>query len=80
MTEQKRHPMEQIGLNPDMLAVKDFIRDYIKENGYSPTLKEICKGVGKKSEGNMSVMIHKMVERGHLLRPKGTSRSVVVID
>jgi SOS-response transcriptional repressor LexA len=46
--------------------ILDFIKLYIHERGYSPTHREIMRGVGGKSIGNIHRIITILDERGHI--------------
>ena len=55
-----------------------FIEAYIKEHGYSPSLKEIGEAVGI-SISHVSYWVDKMVEEGRLTKKPNISRSVRVV-
>ena len=55
----------------------NFINDFINENHYSPSLREICEGVYL-SKPVVQKHLMRMVECGYLsIQPK-TARSIVV--
>lgn len=43
-----------------------FIIEYIQKHGYSPSVREIGKGVGVKSTSNVHAHLHKMFDAGIL--------------
>lgn len=46
------------------LMVLRFVKRFREEHGYSPSLREICEGVGLRSPGNMHAVLEDMRERG----------------
>ena len=54
-----------------------FIGDFIDENGYSPSIREICKQTGIKSTATVFRHIQELKETGVIVEGKiGTARSV----
>lgn len=45
-------------------AILLFIKNYIKEHGYSPSVREIGEGVGLKSTSSVYDHLKKMMELG----------------
>ncbi|WP_342510622.1 hypothetical protein MKY34_11395 [Sporosarcina sp. FSL K6-1522] len=46
--------------------IYDFIRTYIEENKYSPTMREITAGVGLKSVSTVHGHLDRMREKGYI--------------
>lgn len=44
----------------------DFIRTFMVENGYPPTIREICKGLGYSSAGSAHEHFEKLKELGYI--------------
>jgi len=57
MTTQKRGEKTRC-------EILTFIIEYIKKHGYSPSVREIGKGVGVKSTSNVHAHLHKMFDTG----------------
>lgn len=55
----------------------NFISEYIKENGYSPSIREIAKNLGVKSPSAVKVMIDRLEKSGYLNRSTGVARSLM---
>ncbi|MCK9225104.1 MAG: transcriptional repressor LexA [Candidatus Muirbacterium halophilum] len=51
--------------------ILEYIKDYIDNNGYSPTLKEICDYFGLKSVATMHEHINNIVNEGFLVKSDG---------
>ena len=56
-----------------------FIDAYIKEHGFSPTMREIGEGVGINSTSHVSYWIDRLVEQGRVTKVPNISRSVRVV-
>lgn len=57
----------------------NFISEYIKENGYSPSIREIGKNLGVKSPSAVKVMIDRLEKNGYLNRSTGVARSLTPV-
>lgn len=44
--------------------ILQFIKDYFKEHGYAPTVREICAGVGLKSTSSVYNHLKRMIRDG----------------
>lgn len=56
-----------------------FVNDFVRENGYAPSVREIGKAVGLRSTASVNYHLQALQEKG-LLRsagPKGTKRALV---
>ena len=53
-----------------------FIRRSIRENGYSPTLREICDGLDISSTSVAAYHIELLVKQGLITRKRGIPRSM----
>ena len=56
-----------------------FIDAYIKEHGYSPTMREIGEAVGISSTSHVSYWIDRLVEQGKVTKQRNIARSVRVV-
>ena len=56
-----------------------FIDAYIKEHGFSPTMREIGAAVGISSTSHVSYWIDKLVNEGKLTKVANIARSVRVV-
>ena len=56
--------------------IYDFIRDFVAENGYSPSLEEIGAHFGLASVATVHKHVHHLVEKGFLRKSWNRSRSV----
>ena len=60
--------------------VYDFIVHYFQENGFSPTLDDICEGVYYSSRASASEMLKHLEEKGYIKLPLfGSPRAIRVV-
>ena len=59
--------------------IMDYVNQFIQENGYSPSVREIGAAVGLRSTASVSYHIQALQDKGLLLSPdtKGRKRSIV---
>lgn len=61
----------------DMLS---FIRGFIRENGFPPSIREIGRAVNISSTSVVNYNLNRLEERGYLLREKDVSRGLRLVD
>jgi repressor LexA len=66
-------------MTPRQLEALNFIKSFIKENGYSPSFSEIGDGIGMKSNSGVHDLIHILFEQGKISMSRGRSRSIYVV-
>ena len=62
---------------PQMILA--FVEQFVQENGYAPSVREIGAAVGLSSTASVSYHLHQLQEKGMLLAPagKGSKRAVI---
>ena len=63
-------------LSPMRQAILSFIEEYTVENGYPPSVREICAAVGLKSPSTVHSHIRILQEEGFLSKGEKSSRSL----
>lgn len=58
--------------------IYEYLTRYIKDFGYSPTVREICSALGIKSTSTVSLHLKKLIERGLIDKRNGASRTVTL--
>lgn len=53
-----------------------FIESFIKENGYSPSYREIMNGLGYTSVATVALHVNNLIKRGHLRKRDRSARSL----
>ena len=56
-----------------------YIEAFIKENGYSPSYREIMNGLGYTSVATVALHVNNLIKRGHLRKRDRSARSLEVI-
>lgn len=57
-----------------------FIESFIAEHGYSPSYREVMRGLNYTSVATVSVHIDNLIARGHLRKRDHSARSLEVVD
>ena len=55
-----------------------FVDGFIKGNGYSPTYREIMRGLGYKSVSTVAIHVDNLIAKGFLAKKDNSARSVVI--
>ena len=55
-----------------------FVRGFIEENGFSPTIREITDGCGMRTTSVTSYNLDRLAEMGLLTRQPDKARSIVL--
>lgn len=69
----------RVKLTDQESALLDFIRTYIREHGYPPSVREAMGGVGVKSTSTVSLLLGGLVGKGWITRGPGP-RMITIVD
>ena len=72
--------MTVIKLTKKQLAVLEFIENFIKENGYSPSYREIMTGLSLSSVSAVAEHIDNLVIKGVIKKDSGEARSLEILN
>ena len=61
------------------LIVLDYIKQYIAEKGYSPTVREICTGLGLRSPATIQEHLKKLALAGLIVNDPRKSRTIELL-
>ena len=61
------------------MEILDFIEDFQEENGYSPSVREICAAVGLSSTSSVHQHLKSLEVKGYLIRDEKKSRVMKVV-
>ena len=67
------------GLTPRQLEVFKMIKEYVKQNGFSPSYEEIKQLLGYSSKSPVHSMIHRLIARGWIKNGNGRNRSISIV-
>ncbi|MDE7122710.1 MAG: hypothetical protein K2O42_11205 [Oscillospiraceae bacterium] len=60
--------------------ILEFTRTYIRENGISPSVREICTGTNTSSTSTVHKYLHKLKEDGKIHMNQGKNRTIVISE
>ena len=72
--------MRYIDLNPRQAAILDFIKDKIANDGYPPSIREICEAVNLSSPSTAHAHIHALAQKGYLKLNPNKKRAMEVLE
>ena len=67
-------------LNNNEQKILDFIKKQIKENGYPPSVREICAAVGLKSTSSVHLYLNRLAEKGCISKQGLKTRAIKVVE
>lgn len=60
--------------------VYDYITSFVRENGFSPTVRDLCKGTGIKSTSTIHAHLKRLRESGRIDMEPGKRRALTVTE
>ncbi len=60
--------------------ILDFLREFITENGYSPSVREICAAVGLSSTSSVHHHLAELRRQGYIDMAEGKNRTVTLLE
>ena len=67
-------------LKPKEQKVYDYIVKSVKENGYAPSVRDICRDLGYKSTSTVHMYLNRLDMFGYISKEDGKSRAVKLND
>ena len=55
-----------------------FIVNFVKTEGYPPSVREICQGVGIRSTSTVHAHLHRLMEEGKIEYIPGKRRAIMI--
>ena len=65
-------------LKPKEQRVLEYLKEKMKEKGYAPSVREICKDLGIKSTSSAQMYLEKLAVKGYIDRENGKSRAIIL--
>ncbi len=59
--------------------ILQFVNDFIQENGYAPSIREIGAAVGLRSTASVSYQLQQLQDKGLLMAPAGKGRKRAIV-
>ena len=78
-TETKTPEVTPIRPTKKQLELLSFIQEFIAEHGYSPSYREVMKGLNYTSVATVSLHINNLIRRGHLIKRGNSARSLEIV-
>ncbi len=72
--------MQKQTLTDRQRSILDFLGDYLEENGYPPTLREIGAHFGIRSPRGVQDHLEALERKGHIRRQREASRGIELLD
>lgn len=60
--------------------VLDCIRRFVREKGYSPSVRELCAAVGLSSPSTVHAHLNALEKGGYITRAQGKTRAIVPVE
>ena len=76
---KKRETKKYYGLTPRMKIMLDIIKEYIKNNGFSPSYEELKQLCGLRSKSGVHRYLHCLKERGYINFKYNMKRGIEVL-
>ncbi len=76
MSESNTTPIRPTKKQRELLT---FIGDFISEHGYSPSYREIMRGLNYNSVATVALHVNSLIKRGHLRKRDRSARSLEVV-
>ena len=73
----KKEPLRPTKKQKELL---DYISSFISEHGYSPSYREIMKGLDYSSVATVALHVNNLLKRGHLKKRDHSARSIELIS
>ena len=65
-------------LNETLEIIYSYIVSYVKKEGYPPSVREICQGVGIRSTSTVHAHLHRLMEEGRIEYVPGKRRAIMI--
>ena len=72
--------MQEKSLSERQKEILAEIIRFKKENGFSPTVRELCKLVGLKSTSSMAAQLSNLIDSGHITWIESMPRTITVVE
>lgn len=73
-------PVQKVRPTKKQRELLEYIRQFIAENGYGPSYREIMTGCNYSSVATVAVHVKNLISRGHLRKNGRSARSLEVVD
>jgi repressor LexA len=67
-------------LNPKEQIVYDYVVRSVRENGFPPSVRDICRDLGYKSTSTVKMYLDRLEAFGYIRKEDGKSRAITLVD
>lgn len=75
----KKTPKAKARFAKDREAVLEFLTAYLGEQGYAPSYREICEGVGIKSTSYVTPLLKSLEDDGYIRQRPRVPRAIALL-
>ena len=68
------------GASPKQQEILDYIKKFVLDKGYPPSIREICEGVNLKSTSSVFTHLEGLEKKGYIRRSASKTRAVEICD
>ncbi len=76
----QKHSFTRSNLAKTQELIMNFIQKYLSENGYPPSVRDICEGTGIKSTSTVHSHLKRLTESGLLTYESGRRRALSIVQ
>lgn len=82
MSVKQPEPQDSLSIRPTkkQRELLTFIEQFIGQHGYSPSYREIMRGLNYTSVATVALHVNSLIKRGHLRKRDHSARSIEVVD
>jgi len=77
---ENKYKFTRSNLDHTVESIYTYIVDFIRSEGYPPSVREICGGVGIKSTSTIHAHLKRLVEMNRIEYTPGKRRAIIVSD
>ena len=67
-------------LKPKEQKVLDYIKNFKMENGFAPSVRDICRDLNYKSTSTVHMYLNRLETLGYLMKEDGKSRAISLVS
>jgi repressor LexA len=67
-------------LSQKQIKILEFLKDFIKDKGYAPSVREICAAVGLKSTSTAHGYLERLESKGFIKKDPQRPRTLIICD
>lgn len=67
-------------LKPKEQKVLDYVKQFKKNNGYAPSVRDVCRDLNYKSTSTVHMYLNRLELLGYIVKEDGKSRAITLVD